>query len=218
MPLIHISTNVSRKVIIGQPKPPAQRRNQASLRPVIEAPLAFLEVEVEVDAGDAVEAAQVPLGLAPEVLDAVDVAASVDKALLVVDAHMPEAFRVEHVVGGKAIGVDYGIWLYPLLDDGQQRAGRGVRDHHRVDLPAALEQSEHWHLATGSAASFALAVAAEIALVQLDFTADQIRRLGRQMIEDRLAQFVEKQRCGVPVDTNQQRRRTGRRSGYEMAK
>ena len=41
---------------------------------IVEAPLAFLEEEVEVVAWDAVIAVQVALGLVPEVLDAVDVA------------------------------------------------------------------------------------------------------------------------------------------------
>ena len=41
---------------------------------VVEAPLALLEVEVEVLLWDAVVAAQVPFGLVPAILDTVDVA------------------------------------------------------------------------------------------------------------------------------------------------
>lgn len=58
---------------------------------MIEAPFALGEEEVEGMARDAVEAAQVALGLAPEVLDAVDVGATSSKAFAMVDAEVAEA-------------------------------------------------------------------------------------------------------------------------------
>jgi hypothetical protein len=57
---------------------------------VVEAPFAFLEVEGEVRPWDAIVTAQVALGLAPEVLDAVDVVSPVGELLAVVDAHVAE--------------------------------------------------------------------------------------------------------------------------------
>ncbi len=63
---------------------------------VVEAPLAFLEEQVEVVARDSVVSAQVALGLAPEVLDAVDVASRADdERLLVIDPVMAEAGDAE---------------------------------------------------------------------------------------------------------------------------
>ena len=55
---------------------------------MIEAPFAFLEIEMEVLPGDAVVSAQVSFCLAPEVLDAVYMVASIRKAATMVDALM----------------------------------------------------------------------------------------------------------------------------------
>ena len=55
-------------------------------------------------ARDSVVSAQVALGLAPEVLDAVDVASRPDhERLLVIDPVMTEAGNVEYVVGGERV-------------------------------------------------------------------------------------------------------------------
>jgi len=57
---------------------------------------------------DAVVLAQMPLGLVPEVLDAVDVVAvAIGVVLLMVDAAMSEARDVEIVVGEVAVGIDH---------------------------------------------------------------------------------------------------------------
>ena len=62
---------------------------------------------MEVLARDAVVAAQVALGLVPEVLDAVDVVAlGGDEALLVVDPNMLEFRDVQDIVRAVAVGED----------------------------------------------------------------------------------------------------------------
>ena len=66
---------------------------------MVEAPLAFLEEEMEVVLGNAVVLAQVALGLVPEVLDAVDVVGIGGKALAMIDPMMAEARDIEIVVG-----------------------------------------------------------------------------------------------------------------------
>jgi len=63
---------------------------------VIEAPLAFLNEPVEVDFRNTVSA-QIPLGLVPEVFDAVDVVGAIDKGVLVVDALVVEFGNIENV-------------------------------------------------------------------------------------------------------------------------
>ena len=65
---------------------------------MVEAPFAFLQEEMEVVFRDAVIAAHVALGLAPEVLDAVDVVSRLGEFVRVVDPVVPELRHVEHVI------------------------------------------------------------------------------------------------------------------------
>ena len=58
--------------------------------PVIKAPLALLEIEVEMVLWDAIVAPQMPFGLVPEVLDPVDVISVFGKQFGMVDADMME--------------------------------------------------------------------------------------------------------------------------------
>ena len=87
---------------------------------VVEAPFAFLEEEVEVLAGDAIVAAEMAFGLAPEVFDAVDVVALIGEALAVVDPEMVELGDVEDVVGAEAVAVDDAVGPDPLAHDAHE--------------------------------------------------------------------------------------------------
>lgn len=165
---------------------------------------------MEVLTGNAVEPAQVSLGLVPEVFDAVDVRTLADETLLVVDTPMLESGDVEHIVDRETISKNNGIRLDALLYDGQQGLAAGVGDDQRVDLASALEQAEHRHLSRGAAASFALASTAEITLVDLHLSGQQMRCLGVQTGGDELSQLVEEQRRGMPVDPDHRSRRTSR--------
>ena len=69
---------------------------------------------------DAIVTAQVALGLAPEILDAVDVVSPVGELLAVVDAHVAELGHVEHVVGLETVAIDHSIGLYARPDDGKR--------------------------------------------------------------------------------------------------
>ena len=118
---------------------------------------------------------QVPLRLAPEVLDPVDVSYApvspnvvVHVPLAVIDPVVLEPRRVERVVDREAVGVDHRVGLDLLADDRQQRRPLKVRRDGGVDLPAALEDAEDDDLPGGSPASLALAAASEVALVDLD--------------------------------------------------
>ena len=78
--------------------------------------------------GNAVVAAQVALGLVPEILDFFDVVALIDEGLGVVDPFVPELRGVESVVAGEAAGADDAVGLDSLSDDWQQRGLLGIRD------------------------------------------------------------------------------------------
>lgn len=63
----------------------------------VERPFALLQKEVEVGSWNTVEAAQVALGLDPEVLDAADVIYPLGEEFGGVDAELPDGPHVEHV-------------------------------------------------------------------------------------------------------------------------
>jgi hypothetical protein len=67
----------------------------AARRPVVEPPFALFEEQVGVPAWDAVVAAKMALGLVPEILDAIDVAAPIDKPLAVVNAAVSELRHIQ---------------------------------------------------------------------------------------------------------------------------
>jgi len=67
----------------------------AARRPVVEPPFALFEAQMGVPAWDAVVAAKMALGLVPEILDAIDVAAPIDKPLAVVNAAVPELRHIQ---------------------------------------------------------------------------------------------------------------------------
>ena len=170
---------------------------------------------MEVVTRDTVVLAHVALGLVPEILDAVDVmAGGCDERLMVVDPTMPEAGDSENVVAAEAIRVDDGIRPYFGSYDGHQRLGAGIRDHLGVNATAAFENAEHGHFAGGAAASLALALTAEIALVDLDLTADRACVLDAD--SDDLAQPMIEQRRSILVDADELSRGPGRRSGDEV--
>ncbi len=158
--------------------------------------------------GNAVIFSQPPFGLAPEVLDAVDMIFLVGKQFAVIDAEVMELRDIDGVIRFPAIGIDDGIGLYLAVDDRHQaRAGR-VRDDLGVDLAAALENAEDGDLAGGAAPAIAFAVAAEIALIQLDLAVE--RTFIVQFASDHLTQFMIIKRRRMPVDAHQFRRRSGR--------
>ena len=132
-------------------EPGFQGCKQSVCGSVVEAPFAFLEVEGELRFWDAIVAAQVAFGLAPEVLDAVDMVSPLGEKLAMVDAHVAELGHVEHVVGLETVAIDHGIGLNARPDDREERCRSNVWDDHRMHLAAPLEQSEDGNLA-GSAA------------------------------------------------------------------
>jgi len=67
---------------------------------VIEAPFALFDEQVEMLFGDAVIGPKVALGLAPEVLYAVDVVGRFSKQFRVIDAVVAELRNVENILSG----------------------------------------------------------------------------------------------------------------------
>jgi hypothetical protein len=72
----------------------------------IEAPFAFLQEPVKILLFDAVKLAHLPLGLVPEILDAVDVILFIGEQLRMIDAHVMKVGNIERVIRSESIRVD----------------------------------------------------------------------------------------------------------------
>jgi len=107
-------------------------------RAVIEAPFALFDEQVEMLFGDAVIGPKVALGLAPEVLYAVDVVGRFSKQFRVIDAVVAELRNVENIIRPKAIRIDDTIRSDFLSDDGQKCLCRSIRDDDHMDIPLAF--------------------------------------------------------------------------------
>ncbi len=81
---------------------------------MVEAPLGFLEVEVECVSGHTHELYEPHLGHAPEALDAIDVNRAAGELIAgMVDPEVTIAEIDEAVVAAPSIGVDDGAWIDP---------------------------------------------------------------------------------------------------------
>ena len=165
---------------------------------------------MEVGFGDAVVAAEVAFGLVPDVLDAVDMVATIgDEGFGMVDPHVVELGDVKDVARAETVGVDNAIGLDPMANDADQGWRPGIGDDHRVNPSTPLEKAKDRHLARRSSAPLAFADATETALIDRDFTGRKRRVLG-QFGGDDLAQLVETEDRGVAVDPHQFGRRARR--------
>ena len=158
--------------------------------------------------GDAIEPPEMALGLVPKVLDAIDVVGLISKQLRMIDTGMVELGNIEHIVSAEAVRIDDAIGLDPLPHDREKRLSTGIWDDDGMNLAAAFEQPEDRNFARSSPPALALSDATKIALINLDFTAQERRCLGFQPGRNQLAKLVKEQPCRVPVHTGQGRRRT----------
>jgi len=111
--------------------------------------------------GDAIEFAHMPLGLVPEILDAIDVRLPIREQLGVVDSVVPEGEDIQHVIRAKGVGINDAVRDDFILHNGSERLALHVRNHLRIDLATTLQQAKYRHFAGSSAASHALALASK---------------------------------------------------------
>ena len=88
--------------------------------------------------GNAIETAQMRLGLVPEILDAVDVIPAIGKPFRMVDPVVLEGRNIQNIVGGEGVGIDDRVGHDFLLHDGLQGGAFDVADHPGIDLAPAL--------------------------------------------------------------------------------
>ena len=123
---------------------------------------------------DAIELSQMTFCLAPEVLNAIDVVAfRGSKRLGVINADMVISLHVKTVVTPKRIGVNDAVRRDAFPDDGHQRLCFGILNDLRIDLPSALQNAKNRNFPCGSATTLSFASAAEVTLIDLDFTVER---------------------------------------------
>lgn len=141
---------------------------------MVEAELHFFQVEIEVFATDSIVTFQLSLGIAPEVLDAVDMLPLAHrKALLVIDAVVLEAVKHQPVIRAEAVGVDHAHGYHFRPDNLPQRLARDIFHDPGIDLAAALQEPENGDFASRAAAARAFAATAEVALIGFDLAAER---------------------------------------------
>ena len=68
--------------------------------------------------GNAIETAQMALGLVPEILDPVNVVFAIGKPSSMVNPMVLKGGNIEHIVGDKGVGIDDAVGHDFLLPDG----------------------------------------------------------------------------------------------------
>ena len=95
----------------------------------------------------AVESTQVSFRLIPKVLNAVYMIAIAREPLAVIDPTMAEASHIQSVARTPRVRVYNAVKPYFPPYHGHQRARAGIQHDPRIHLPAALQNTEHNHLA-----------------------------------------------------------------------
>ena len=90
---------------------------------------------------DTVEFTHVPLGLVPEILDAIDMIVTVGKELGMIDTEVVKVGYIQHIVASPAVRIYDGIWDHLALDDRDQCGSGGVRYNLGVNLPTPFSFS-----------------------------------------------------------------------------
>ena len=142
----------------------------------IEAPFTLLKEPIEVLLFDAVESAQMTLGLIPKVLDAVDVILALSQVLGVVDAHMVEVGNIQGIADSESVCIDNAVGTYLLFNDGHDSLPFCIGDYSGVNLSFALQDPKDGHFACRASTSLALARTAEMTLVGFHFAIEFVAR------------------------------------------
>ena len=164
----------------------------------VETPLALFEEPIERLPRHAVEATQMPLGLVPEVLDAVDMVSGFNKPLRVIDAMMSELRDIQSIITQKAIRIDNAVRFDRPSNDRNQCILLGIRDDVDVHFATSLEQPEYGNFTSRAASALPYPGATKIAFV--DFNLSRKPRLCFGELQcNQLAQLMEIKRCCMPI-------------------
>ncbi len=135
--------------------------------------LQFFEIQREVSHGDPMMFDESLIGPTPESLQAVDVDLARGEDLLVIDLQVPIPAKHQAVVTCESVRIEDAASTN--LFDGQLQQGgrRDIGDNRDVNPALALENAEYGHFPGRPTTSVAFASAAEVGLVEFDFTTQE---------------------------------------------
>ncbi len=171
---------------------------------MIETEFTFFEVKAQGGAVEAAKLGQTHLGLAPEVLDAVDVRLAPDKFIAaMIDPVMLLIAQIHQTaVALPAVGIDHAAQGDFTLQNGRQHGTAAIGNDLRVNFSVAFEQAENRHLLKSSPSPLAFdAASAEIAFVDLHLTTQ--RRFGFADFSQALAEMAAVKVDRVAVQAGQ---------------
>ena len=135
---------------------------------MIEAKFHLFQIQEKVTSAHSIIASKFGFRKAPEVLDAVDMAALGNcKGLAVVDSIVSIAVGDEPVVASEGVGVDGRSFRDALPDNCPERFSRYVWNGGGVDFAVSLENAEYRDFPGSSSPALALTNTAEVTLVNL---------------------------------------------------
>lgn len=139
----------------------------------IEPPFAFLEEQIKVVLGDAIEPAQMAFGLVPEVFNSINMVLSFNKSLRMIDPKMPKIGDVQSVVTLKSIRVDDAVGLDHLLHNREQRVGTSIGEHDGIDAPSSFQEPENRDFSCRSASALAFSHATKVTFINFNFASER---------------------------------------------
>lgn len=160
--------------------------------------LHFVQVEGKLLGGDAMVLEQLPLRVAPEAFEAVDMDFAPCEPCAVVDREAAVPAERERIIASKFIRVHQ----RPAFDDLdrllQERRRRDIRYDGDRDPPPPLQDAKDRHFAGCAAATRALAPPAEVRLVGLDLPPQQLGMFLRQQRPATRGEDAERGRVAHP--------------------
>jgi len=126
----------------------------------------------------------------------------------VIDPQMPVAAEHQTVVAAELVGIDDAAATDGLDRLFQQAPGRNIRDDLHSNHAISLVKAKHRHFRGRPPAPLALASAAKVRLVQLNFPGQKIRGI-RGRDQDRIAQQVVRLQSRRVTDSALNRRPQG---------
>jgi hypothetical protein len=183
---------------------------------VVEAKFHLLQIEEKVAPPDSIIAPEFRFGERPKGLDAVDmVAFSRELAAPMINPVMPVAVGKKAVVASERIGVDRAALGDFLLDNKTEDGAGDVRNGTGINPAVALKKPENTYFSGRASAAVAFAMAAEIGLVDLDFSGED--GLALAFLRDGTADKIIDPLGAVAVDSDLPRGASCRQFESEVA-
>jgi hypothetical protein len=168
----------------------------------------FFQIQRKLFFGDAMKVGQPLFGVTPEPFQAVDVHLSGRKGFAVIDPQVAVAAKHQTVIAAELVGIDEAAATDGLDRLFQQAPGGNILDHLHANHAVSLVNAEYRHFRGRSPAPLALASAAKVRLVQLDFPGQKIGGI-RSRGQNRIAQQVVRLQGRRITDSTLNRRPKG---------